>query len=167
MVVCGSHTPVTKCKFSPCIWTWKLRDTATASQFQLAFKVKTMTAAAAVATTAGADVDPVNYIESAWSKLKGPLLDAATKVCCLCKNHQWKSKTWWWNEQMDEATSIQIPQCPGEGRHNGGGQGGKNCLHRCQSHGKACHLAGKVWGGERGACAHWQRQDEGMGWVLC
>ena len=42
-----------------------------------------MTAAAAFAITAGADGDTANLVESAWSKLKGPLLDAATKVCGL------------------------------------------------------------------------------------
>ena len=35
MVVCDS-----KRKFSPHIWTWKLRDPATASQFQFAYKIK-------------------------------------------------------------------------------------------------------------------------------
>ena len=52
-------------------------------------------AAAAVVTAAGADADTANYVESAWSKLKGPLLDAATKVCGISKNHEGKSKTWW------------------------------------------------------------------------
>ena len=40
-----------------------------------------MIVAAAVATASGADADTANHVESAWSKLKGPLLDAATKVC--------------------------------------------------------------------------------------
>ena len=53
-----------------------------------------MTAAAAVATTPGA--------ESAWSKLKGHLLDSTTDVYGL-KNHQWKPETWWWNEEVDKA----------------------------------------------------------------
>ena len=60
-----------------------------------------MTAAAAVATAFGADADTVNRIDSAWSKLKGPLLDAATEVCGLSKHHQWKPETWWWNEEVD------------------------------------------------------------------
>ena len=38
----------------------------------------------------------------ALQKLKGPLLDAVTDVCGLSKNHQWKSETWWWNEQVDK-----------------------------------------------------------------
>ena len=45
-----------------------------------------MTAAAAVATTAGADADTANRVESAWSKMKGPLMYAAIKVCGLSKN---------------------------------------------------------------------------------
>ena len=93
----SAHIPcMKKNKFPPCIRTWKLRDPVTASQFQSAFKVKTMTAAAAVATTSGTDADTANRIESAWSKLKGPLLDTVTEVCGLSKNHQWK-ESWWWN----------------------------------------------------------------------
>ena len=75
----STHIPHSKkCKFSPRIRTWKLRDPATASQFQSAFKVKTMTAAAAVAIALGTDAHTANRVESAWSNLKGPLLDAAT-----------------------------------------------------------------------------------------
>ena len=51
-----------KRKFSTRIQTWKLRDPATASQFQLAFKVKTMTALAAVAITPGANTDTANAL---------------------------------------------------------------------------------------------------------
>ena len=87
----SAHIPcVKKRKFSPRIWTWKLRDPTTAILFQSAFKVKTVTAAAAVAIASGADADTANHVESAWSKLKGPLLDTATEVCSISKNHQWK-----------------------------------------------------------------------------
>ena len=83
MLVCdfSTHIPCAK----KCTQTQQLRDSATAYQFQLAFKVKTMTTAAAVATTSGADADTANQTESNWSKLKGPLLDAATKVSDLSK----------------------------------------------------------------------------------
>ena len=57
--------------------------------------------AAAVATASGADT--ANHVESAWSKLNGPLLDAATEVCGISKNHQWKPKSWWWNEEVYKA----------------------------------------------------------------
>ena len=67
---------VKTCNFPPRTRTWKLRDPVTASQFQSTFKVKTKNAA----TTAGTDADSVNHIESVWSKLRVPLLDAATKV---------------------------------------------------------------------------------------
>ena len=62
-----------------------------------------MTAAAAVATTSGADADTANCVESVWSNLKGPLLDAATRVCGLTKNHLWETETWWWNEEVGKA----------------------------------------------------------------
>ena len=66
-------------------------------------QLKKMSAAAAVATTAVADADSANRIESAWSKLEGPLLDAPTEVICgLSKNHQWRLETWWWKKQVDE-----------------------------------------------------------------
>ena len=93
-----------------------------------------MPAAAAVATAAGSDADTDKCVESAWAKLKGPLLDAATEVCGLSKNYQWKSETWWCNGQVDEAIQdmcarFQSLYCHKEGRHDVGGQEGKNCLH--------------------------------------
>ena len=103
-----------------------------------------MTAAAAVATTSSTDT--ANHVESAWSKLKGPLLDAATEVCGIFKNHQWKPKSWWWNEEVykaieknnlspnkllnrTDACTVQGLQCPEGRRQNGRDQGGKNCPH--------------------------------------
>ena len=89
-----SHPPWGEHKFSPTICTRKLRGPATASHFQSAFKVKAMTAEAAVATISDAFAAIVNHVWSAWSKLKGPLLDAVTEVCGLSKNHQWRPETW-------------------------------------------------------------------------
>ena len=66
-------THVKKREFSPCIWTWKLRDPARASQFQSSFKVKTIISVAAVGTAAGADAETANHVESAWSEMKDPL----------------------------------------------------------------------------------------------
>ena len=51
----------------------------------------------------GATVYTANRIESAWSKLKGSLLDAATETRSLSKNRQQRSETCWGNEQVDEA----------------------------------------------------------------
>ena len=62
------------------------------------------TASAAAATNAGVTADTANLAETVCSKLKDPLLDAATEVCGLLKNHQWRPETWWWNAQVDEAT---------------------------------------------------------------
>ena len=47
-----------------------------------------MNVVAAVATVGGANADSGNHVESAWSKQKGSLLDTATEVCGLSKNHQ-------------------------------------------------------------------------------
>ena len=106
MVVCDftAHIPhVKKCKFSPCICIWKLRDPVTANQFHSALKLKVLTATAAAATTAGVTADTVNCDETVCLMLKNPLLDAATKVCSLSKDHQWRPETWWWNEQVGVA----------------------------------------------------------------
>ena len=43
------------------------------------------------------------YCKSCWVIFVKPLLDAATELCGLSKNHQWRAKTWWWNEPVDEA----------------------------------------------------------------
>ena len=107
MVVCDftAHIPrVKKRKFVPCIRTWKLRDPATGSQFQSAFRVKMMTAAS------DADVDTANHIESARSKLKGPLLDAAAELCGLSRNQHWKPETWWWKEKVDKVIQEKCAQ---------------------------------------------------------
>ena len=66
-----SHAHVKKRKFSSQIRTWKLRDPATANQFQSAFKVETMTSAAAVATAVGADADTANRLVKAEGPFAG------------------------------------------------------------------------------------------------
>ena len=49
------------------------------------------------------DTNTVSRVETVWSMLKVPLLDAATEICGLSKNHPLRPETWWWNEQVDEA----------------------------------------------------------------
>ena len=41
-----------------------------------------------------------------WTRLKTPLLEAATEVCGLSKNHQWKRETWWWDKSVEEAVKT-------------------------------------------------------------
>ena len=86
---------VKKRKFTPWIRTWKLKDPETAEKFSEALESKT------------AELDTVsntiNAVEDAWSKLKNPLLEAATEVCGLSKNHQWRPETWWWNDRAEDA----------------------------------------------------------------
>ena len=81
----------------------ELRDPVTISQFQSPFKLKVTTASAAAATDAGVAADTANITQTVWSKLKDPLLDAATEVFGLFDNHPWRPETLWWNEQVDEA----------------------------------------------------------------
>ena len=66
-------------KFTPRIRSWKLKDPATANQFHAAFRDKV----AIVATNDG----PPNSVEEAWTKLKDPLLEAASEVRGLSKQH--------------------------------------------------------------------------------
>ena len=42
-------------------------------------------------------------LEDVWCKLKITLRDAASEVCGLSKNHQWKWETWWWDDKVNEA----------------------------------------------------------------
>jgi len=79
-------------KFKPRIRTWKLKDPAIASRFCDAFRTNM--------TRAAAENNCRNAVENAWSKLKDPLLCAATVVCGLSKNHQWRPETWWWNDRV-------------------------------------------------------------------
>ena len=65
--------------------------------------LQVMTASATAASNAGVPADTANLIETVWSKLKYPVPNAATEVCGLSKNHQWRLETWWWNERVDEA----------------------------------------------------------------
>ena len=93
------HIPcVKKRKFAPRIRAWKLRDPASASRFQEIFEAKVISNAAAAAAAVSS-----NRVESVWSRLKGPLLEAATEVCGMSKNHRWRTETWWWNEQVNDA----------------------------------------------------------------
>ena len=87
-------SPQKERKFTPRLRTWKLRDPATACRFQEAFRVKIASAAECRETPA---------VETAWSNLKTPLLEAATEVCGLTSNHRWKKVTWWWNDRVDKA----------------------------------------------------------------
>ena len=56
-----------------------------------------------ICAASGADADTANCVESAWSKLQGPSLDAATEVWGILKNHQWQPETWWQNKEVGKA----------------------------------------------------------------
>ena len=98
LLVCdlSVRTPVIKKrKFVPRIRTWKLKDPAVATQYQEVFKAK---------VNDSETVDDQNdTVEGLWSDLKEPLLSAASEVCGVSRNHQWRPETWWWNDRVDDA----------------------------------------------------------------
>ena len=157
MVVCdfSTHTPhVKKLKFSPHIRTWKLMDPATASQFQSAFKIKMMTAAAAVATTSGADAHTANHLESAWSKLKAPCWMLPPKFVVSQRTTSGNQKPDGgmkrWTKLYERSMHGSRPTMPWSKELWRQRLRGKKLPTWCQARGKTCHLADKVWGGERG-----------------
>ena len=83
-----------KRRFVPRLRAWKLRDPATAAKFHGAFRAKVVT-----------EHGGTPSVEAAWSNLKTPLLEAATEVCGLSCNHQWKKETWWWNDRVESAVA--------------------------------------------------------------
>ena len=97
LLVCDLHPqlpPQKKQKFLPRLRVWKLRDPDTADRFYGAFRAKI-----------GTDTEhkESSSVETAWSNLRNPLLEAATEVCGLSRNHQWKRETWWWNDHVEAA----------------------------------------------------------------
>ena len=97
---------VKKRKFVPRIRSWKLRDPAVAGVFQETFKEKVAAMAVNDANTTNTTTDAATgHVETVWSRLKGPLLEAATEVCGLTKKHQWRAETWWWNERVEDAVN--------------------------------------------------------------
>ena len=122
------HIPhVEKRKFSPQIRTWKLRDPATARQFQLAFELKVTSDMAATGTA-----DTANCVQE-------PPVETWNLVV------EWTGG--WSNaRKVGKVHSLQSPE---EGRQDGWGPGGRDRLQWHQVHNKAHHLADKVWGRER------------------
>ena len=86
--------PPKKRKFAPRLRTWKLRDPATVSRLHEVFRLK-------IGSAVQHSKSP--SVETAWSNLKTPLLEAVTEVCGISRTHQWKNETWWWNEHVESA----------------------------------------------------------------
>ena len=83
MVVCilkVKISPIKKHSFTPRIHTWKLNNPEIANQFYVDFNLKVANA------TSNSD----HCVESAWSLLKKPSLEAAVITCDLSKKHQWR-----------------------------------------------------------------------------
>ena len=83
LVVCNLKvkiSPIKKRFFTSRIRTWKLKDPEIANQFCVDFNLKVANA------TSNSD----HCVESAWSLLKKPSLEAAVITCDLSKKHQWR-----------------------------------------------------------------------------
>ncbi|XP_045174424.2 craniofacial development protein 2-like [Mercenaria mercenaria] len=100
LVVCDftvSIPTAKKRKFIPRIRTWKLRDQTVANEFHATFKDK---------VTDDANMDSVGSVEDVWARFKNPLLETASEVCGLSKNHRWKRETWWRDDRVEDAVKA-------------------------------------------------------------
>ena len=113
---------VKKCKFSPCIQTWKLSGPATASLFQSAFKVKkTWLLQLQLPPLLAQMMRWVSLVKEGplagcfhqrfWSLIEPPLETRNLLV-------EWRGG----QSYTREACTVQGLQCPEERRHDGGGQ---------------------------------------------
>ena len=85
--------PKSKCKFTPHLKVWKLKDPQTSNHFQEVFNLH-------VSTSAGA---ADGATEDIWNNIKNGLLKTIEEVCGTTRPHHWRRETWWWNEHVEKA----------------------------------------------------------------
>ena len=85
-----------KCKFTPRLKVWKLKDPQTSNHFQEVVNSHVSTSAG-VADGATEDI---------WNNIKTGLLKTTEEVCGTTRPHQWRRETWWWNEHMEKAIAA-------------------------------------------------------------
>ena len=85
-----------KCKFTPRLKVWKLKDPQMSNHFQEVFNLH-------VSTSAGVfDV----ATEDIWNNIKTGLLKTSEEVCRTTRPHCWHRETWWWNEHVEKAITA-------------------------------------------------------------
>ena len=88
--------PKSKCKFTPRLKVWKLKDPQTSNHFQEVFNLH-------VSTSAGvAD----GATEDTWNIIKTGLLKTTEEVSGTTRPHRWHCETWWWNEHVEKAIAA-------------------------------------------------------------
>ena len=88
--------PKSKCKFTPRLKVWKLKDPQTSNHFQEVFNLHVSTSAG-VADGATEDI---------WNNIKTGLLKTTEEVCGTTRPHRWHRETWWWNEHVEKAIAA-------------------------------------------------------------
>ena len=88
--------PKSKCKFTPCLKVWKLKDPQTSNHFQEVFNLHVSTSAD-VADGATEDI---------WNNIKTGLLKTTEEVCGTTRLQHWRRETWWWNEQVEKVIAA-------------------------------------------------------------
>ena len=83
--------PKSKCKFTPRLKVWKLKDPQMSSHFQEVFNLH-VSMSASVADGATEDI---------WNNIK-----TTEEVCGTTRPHRWCRETWWWNEQVEKAIAA-------------------------------------------------------------
>ena len=99
LLVCDMRTdvpPKSKCKFTPRLKVWKLKDPQTSNHFQEIFNLHVSTSAG-VADAATEDIR---------NNIKTGLLKTTEEVCGTTWPHGWCRETWWWNEHVEKATAA-------------------------------------------------------------
>ena len=88
--------PKSKCKVTPRLKVWKLKDYQTSNHFQEVFNLHVSTSAGVADATT----------EDIWNIIKTGLLKTIEMVCGTTQSHHWCRETWWWNEHMEKATAV-------------------------------------------------------------
>ena len=86
--------PKSKCKVTPRLQVWKLKDPQMSNHFQ---EVLHVSMSAGVYDGATEDI---------WNNIKTGLLKTTEEVCGTTGPHRWCLETWWWNEHVEKAIAA-------------------------------------------------------------
>ena len=85
-----------KCKFTPHLKAWKLKDPQMSSHFNKVFNLHMST------STCLAD----GATEDIWNSIKTGLLKTTEEVCGTTRPQRWRCETLWWNEHLEKAIAA-------------------------------------------------------------